>query len=344
MTNPISPTQIDELAKSLKDVLETRKIAVESVADTIDLVNLIVAQTRKLEFLAADIGKELEKEREELKTFARNIAEISSLSVLSKRDLNQDESVMLFAKGQSIVDNKNQQLLTNSTILLNKKINTCLNELTEIMLRKNIDMGYPADNEKPVAKNEAYPKMRAGLKFAPPPRKNCAVLDTYSIKKIVIDAKNPKKCASTLLSMDKKCERCLISTQYALILGLNCIMCIKCIKEIALNSKKFLYNTYQAQKNRRKAICVCPVHGSPISPQILLKLLGADTVEKASIYAVKSQLNEGRGHPIICTKCKGLVRDSTNPKEAVKFCTRHSVCMKCFRYCNTSLLDCIKAK
>lgn len=351
--SPSKSDKFEKLIKNLKDTMKARGQSLEMIINTARIADVVLRLSQKLKFFAIEIRKRIDNEKKILGALEMMVGKLVKFE---KSESTQEEQSFMFNEGLGILDAGKRILLADSTININIKMLDSLDEMAKVILNKQVPKDYQARNgndkrEHKESKERAPAETSMQIQLQPQPQgqgqgqkraigQKCSNVvmskgKPFSIKKMREEFKDPKKCAAMLLVSDKKCERCLSFAKHALILGFDCVMCIKCVKHSATINGRMISNLFDAHRDKIDTVCVCPSHGSPISPQTLQKLFGGKALEEAVLAAVKSQFKDKKfskmSRPIICAECKIIVQHGTDRGCAKAICKRHRLCTVCFK-------------
>jgi len=350
MTDPnkIPSASIREVADRLREIISQKKEKLASMHENMQFVE-------KLARLLSELNIEIEKGRSLIKSEEKEITEMHSrlqeIETVPEIHIDNpacENSLLSFVEAQSIVSNADNSKVADSTSSVNSSIKLTLDRIKQFL------KDHKAEEENPlksIKKEQSVPKYFKNVvqpeEFKIKPAINDAIESTglyfrvkdqtCSLATLKLDLKNIPKSASELASIDKFCKECHKYTKSALILKCRCVYCIECLPKIIFKrNEKLLLNTFEAQSKKQEAMCVCPQHNAPISLNLLTKLFGEHYLEKMSLEALKRQLKEctmkNLKFPNLCIDCKILIRDDRNPKEGLKFCQKHKICLNCFEY------------
>ena len=338
MYSTIEITETDKVSLELHGIIQMRKEVLGGILDIIRFGENFIKYFDTLKELLKKANDMIHKEEKDIKCMEELANKVKKFKGLSPRDPKYNEDLMSFVQAKSLSDGNNP-IAREETLSVNEKINNLLNKMEQMLNKKSVPRHKSRDNDPCdiLVNDDSTPNQvhKTSVKI---PKNSEIMLRNYGKKYFINDIKcdpnNIKKFTSELTSSEKQCEKCGKFKKYALILGKNCVICIKCIKEIYYDNGSKLYSIFEAQKNKAYAMCVCPTHGSNIRPHVLGKILGGLNIEISSISSTKQHLKGNKGfrklYPVLCVECKNLIKNAYDKHEAIYACNMHHICTKCY--------------
>ena len=325
----IKKETISDVANRLNEVASKRKEGHNSLSISIEFAKEIVSSLNEV---IAKAHKQLGDEENEIRNIDKLVKKLQKLRLIDTTNTMYERDALSYAEGESLITNYSERPF---------------NPLESI----KIEMGEIAEKINGYVKEGKYEKKQEALKIALEEGKVGPKVQTQTKKEIesvqikmndeivaLLDTQKTQKSeedyVAKLVAAEKMCELCHTFDRYTLILSCQCSVCLKCLKEKLLKeSEGMLSNTFEAHKKKHKSMHACPNHGTPIEIKVLEAICGEEEVERASIEAMKRQLQkctQGKWlYPTICMHCSTLIKDETDKDSAVSLCQKHKLCKSC---------------
>jgi hypothetical protein len=326
----IERENIRSLADHLNEVVSKRKEVSSSLSISIKFAREIITN---IEGIIEKAQKQLIDEGKEIKDIEKLGKKLQKLKLIDTASLTYDEDILPYVKGKSIITsysekpNNSLESIKAEMFEIAEKINGYVKEGKYEKEQENLKVAL--EEEKVMSKVQSKERMREIESV------QIKVDDRIgAIEDISNSSKSEEDYVSELVGAEKMCELCHTFNRYTLILSRRCSICLKCLKESLLKgSNNTLSNTFEAHKKKHKSMYACPNHGTPIEAKVLEAICGEEEVERASIEAMKRQLQEciqtKLFYPIICMCCKNLIKNETDKYSVVSLCTKHKLCYIC---------------
>jgi len=324
------------IAKEMKEDIECAKKHLKLVAD-------IETQFMKLKEITYNLKKSLFNHKKDLEEIQETIKELKLLESFDPIDPMSEEDAILFAKGQSMISDNNNIKSSTSVNFMNKNLSQVFGNIRSLLRGTTIEEPY---EEVKVLKEQKEPKLRTNT--CEDTRNNSMLSYKESMENIVLkiddklvpvssvnlDFNNIANSAKELAVAEKFCASCKQFTQYAIILECFCVICLDCLqKNTKARNPDLLDNVFEAARDQCAGMCSCPKHKIPINMSILSKVFGYSNIEKASIEALKRQINfnteQNTINYVVCYECKEVITSVNKSVEVITSNRKLRMCLDC---------------
>eukprot|EP00826_Nyctotherus_ovalis_P062669 TRINITY_DN9112_c0_g1_i3.p1 TRINITY_DN9112_c0_g1~~TRINITY_DN9112_c0_g1_i3.p1 ORF type:complete len:397 (+),score=104.33 TRINITY_DN9112_c0_g1_i3:119-1192(+) len=326
----IKRNDIRSVADRLNEVASKRKEGLSPLLTSIKFAEEIISSLRAT---IEKAHKQLKSEEREIDNIKKIAKRLSRLEVISSASSTFDEDVLPYVEGESIISSYDEKLnnavepMKAEMLEIAEKIKRYVKEGRYEQKKEEVKLAIQ-EEEKLIPKVLDEPKKEAeGVQIK--------VNDKIGvISNLPANPRHEEDYVAELVVAEKMCELCRNFTRYALILSCRCSLCLKCLKEKLLKENEhMLSSTFEAYKKRNNAMYACPTHGTSIEAKVLEAICGEEIVERASIEAMKRQLQEcalsKKFYPTLCMLCRNIIRDETDSYSSITLCSKHKLCTNC---------------
>ena len=343
-SSDIPKEKIEDILRKLATAINSKRELLYSAEENIKLGNQLYRQMEDLKKQINKISQQFAKEKSQIEDTEKIYKKMSKITEINIDSKTYEDDILIYVECESIVSNKASIMDKNSIENLNQDLEIFLAQIeNQLINRENVEKlkKRTVSHIVPIHRKEFHEKNINPKEL----KSNEAIKSNISLKikgkiqqlnDLKVYPNNPSTLGKELAKAEKLCEDCKQYTKYALILGCNCVLCIKCIKKMIESKKTIIDSTFEAQAKKMDTSCACLNHSCLISPGILQRIYGGNKIELSSIFALKKQLKLGtltaKCRPNVCNNCKSLIKDETKSGEVVALCHKHKVCIKCHRY------------